>query len=80
MESLRSVLVKTPAGKAKAMKLTKIAGTEDCKDGDCPTVYRTDRGTIAVQGGRLAHPAPDHEAVVEIPLELLAEAARALGW
>jgi hypothetical protein len=58
-------------------ELTKIAG--DCKDGDCPTVYRTDRGTIAVQGDRLAHPTPEHEAIVEIPLELLAEAARALG-
>ena len=31
------------------MELTKIAG-DDCKDGDCPAVYRTDRGTIAVQG------------------------------
>jgi hypothetical protein len=61
-------------------ELSKIAGTEDCKDGDCPTVYRTARGTIAVQGYRLAHPTPDHEAIVEIPVELLAEAARALGW
>lgn len=59
------------------MELTKIAG--NCKDGDCPAVYRTDRGTIAVQGDRLSHPAPDHEAIVEIPLALLAEAARALG-
>jgi hypothetical protein len=32
------------------MKLTKIAGDADCRNGDCPTVYRTDRGTIAVQG------------------------------
>lgn len=60
------------------MKLTKIAG-DDCKDGDCPTVYRTDRGTIAVQGDRLAHPAPDHEAIVEIPVDLLRDAVRALG-
>ncbi|HUN36601.1 MAG TPA: hypothetical protein VMU95_31790 [Trebonia sp.] len=60
-------------------KLSKIAGTEDCKDGDCPTVYRTARGTIAVQGYRLTNPTPDHEAIVEIPIELLAEAARALG-
>ena len=58
-------------------ELTKIAG--NCKDGDCPTVYRTDRGTIAVQGDRLAHPVPAHEAVVEIPVELILEAARALG-
>ena len=60
------------------MQLTKIAGA-NCKDGDCPTVYRTDRGTLAVQGYTLRHPAPDGEALVEIPVELLAEAARALG-
>jgi hypothetical protein len=59
------------------MELTKIAG--DCKDGDCPAVYLTDRGTVAVQGGRLAHPVPAGEAVVEIPLGLVVEAARALG-
>jgi hypothetical protein len=67
------------------VELTKIAGggedgvAGDCKDGDCPTVYWTNRGTIAVQGGRLAHPTPEGEAIVEIPAELLAEAARALG-
>jgi hypothetical protein len=61
------------------LQLEKIAGTKDCKNDDCPTVYRTNRGTIAVQGERLAHPTPDHEAIVEIPLELLAEALGALG-
>jgi hypothetical protein len=62
-----------------AMELTKIAGDDNCRNGDCPTVYKTDRGTIAVQGDRLAHPTPDHEAIVEIPLDLLKEAVRALG-
>ncbi len=61
------------------MELTRIAGDDNCRNGDCPTVYRTDRGTIAVQGERLAHPTPDHEAIVEIPLDLLTEAVRALG-
>lgn len=60
-------------------ELTKIAGEDNCRNGDCPTVYRTARGTIAVQGERLAHPTPDHEAIVEIPLDLLTEAVRALG-
>jgi hypothetical protein len=60
------------------MELTKIADA-NCKDGDCPAVYRTDRGTIAVQGYRLDHATPEAEAVVEIPAELLAEAVRALG-
>jgi hypothetical protein len=62
-----------------AMELTKIAGDDNCRNGDCPTVYKTDRGTIAVQGDRLAHPTPDHEAIVEIPLDLLKEAVRALA-
>ena len=61
------------------LELTKIAGDDNCRNGDCPTVYRTVRGTIAVQGARLAHPTPDHEAIVEIPVELLTEAMRALG-
>jgi hypothetical protein len=61
------------------VKLTKIAGDANCRSGDCPTVYRTDRGTIAVQGERLALPTPGHEAIVEIPLDLLTEAVRALG-
>lgn len=61
------------------IKLEKIAGTDDCRNGDCPAVYKTDRGTIAVQGERLTHATPNHEAIVEIPLDLLAEAMRALG-
>jgi hypothetical protein len=61
------------------MELTKIAGDNNCKDGDCPTIYRTDRGTIAVQGDRLERPTPDGEAIVEISAALLAEAMRALG-
>jgi hypothetical protein len=40
-----------------------------------PTVY----GTIAVRGYRLPHAMPDNEAIVEIPAELVMEAARALG-
>lgn len=61
------------------MKLTKIAG--DCKAGDdCPTVYTTDHGTIAVQGHTVDRLTPDGEAVVEVPADLIREAARALGW
>jgi hypothetical protein len=60
------------------MKLTKIADG-NCKDGDCPAVYRTDQGTIAVQGYRLNHMTPEGEAIVELTAELLAEAVRALG-
>jgi hypothetical protein len=60
------------------MELTTIAAG-NCKDGDCPKVSTTDRGTIAVQGYRIDHATPAGEAVVEIPAELLMEAARAPG-
>jgi len=55
------------------MNLTKIAAS-DCKDGDCPAVYRTDRGAIGVQGYLLDRPTPEGEGLVEIPVELLVEA------
>lgn len=60
------------------MELTTLAAS-NCKDGDCPTVYRTGRGTIGVQGSVINRATPDGEALVEIPAELLLEAARALG-
>jgi hypothetical protein len=60
------------------MELTTLAAG-NCKDGDCPTVYRTERGTIGVQGYVIDRVTPDGEALVEIPAELLLEAARALG-
>jgi hypothetical protein len=60
------------------MKLTKLAG--DCGGKDCPNVYLTDRGTVAIQGDLLTElddlrPSRG-EAVVEIPLHLLLAAAR----
>jgi len=78
LESSLAFLVNGPRPKDESVELTKIADG-NCKDGDCPAVYSTDRGTVAVQGYRLDHHTPDGEAVVEIPAELLAEAARALG-
>lgn len=48
-----------------------------CGGGSCPTVYRTDRGTVLVQGRAGTGVAvPDGELLVEIPRELLLEAAR----
>lgn len=61
------------------MELTKIAGV-DCKHGQCPAVFTTDRGSLAVQGYTVDLKAPDGEAIVEIPLDLLKEAVRGLGW
>ena len=54
-----------------------------CSGGSCPTIYRTDQGTLVVQGYKVADgigvDVPDGEALVEIPFELLAEAVRAVG-
>jgi hypothetical protein len=54
-----------------------------CSGGGCPTIYRTDHGTLVVQGyavtGQTGVQLPDGELLVEIPVELLAEAARAVG-
>jgi hypothetical protein len=63
-----------------APKLTLV--TTLCGGGTCPTVYRTDRGTLVVQGYTV--PAtqvdidlPAGEQLVEIPAELLAAAMQA---
>ena len=60
------------------MELTQIAGG-DCGRDDCPTIFTTGRGTVAVQGYLVDKQTPDGEAVVEIPLAVLQDAARALG-
>lgn len=54
------------------MKLTPIRGA--CRDGTCPTIYATDRGTVVVQGYIVTDAdatVPEGEALVEIPAELL---------
>ncbi|MFM9444438.1 hypothetical protein [Streptomyces acidiscabies] len=59
------------------MKLTRLVG--ECDEGECPTLYVTDRGTLAVQGGILTDhdgKVPEHEALVEIPVELIRKAVR----
>jgi hypothetical protein len=60
------------------MELTQIAGG-DCGRDDCPTIFTTDRGTLVVQGYIVNRTTPDGEAVVEIPLSVFEDAARALG-
>lgn len=62
------------------MELTRIAGGDpNCRNDDCPTIYTTDRGTIAVQGYTVEWRTPEGESVVEIPEDVLREAFRALG-
>lgn len=60
------------------MNLTQIAGGDYGRD-DCPTIFTTDRDTLAVQGYVIDKPTPDGEAVVEIPLAVFWDAVRALG-
>ncbi len=50
---------------------------KSCDKRDCPTIYKTDRGTILVQGETPADHGlsiPDHETLVEIPMELIRQA------
>ncbi|MFF1698513.1 hypothetical protein ACFVXC_33625 [Streptomyces sp. NPDC058257] len=57
------------------MKVTMLATTCDKKD--CPTIYKTDRGTILVQGETPTHHGldiPAHENLVEIPMDLIVKA------
>lgn len=63
------------------MRLTLL--TDPCEHGQCPALYATDRGTVVVQGGRVAHGdvpggVPGHEEVVEIPADLLRQAVARL--
>ncbi|MFJ5884454.1 hypothetical protein [Kitasatospora cineracea] len=60
-----------------AVKLEVLLSS--CDEGDCPTLYRTDRGTLAVQGERITdhgREIPGHETMVEIPVELIRKAVR----
>ncbi|TQF05904.1 hypothetical protein E6W39_31360 [Kitasatospora acidiphila] len=59
------------------MQLTRLVGS--CDDGECPTLYLTDRGTLAVQGEQVTEHGlqiPSHEKLVEIPIELIRKAVR----
>ncbi|MGW7582151.1 hypothetical protein ACWGKU_07795 [Kitasatospora sp. NPDC054768] len=59
------------------MKLTRLVGS--CDEGECPTLYLTDRGTLAVQGEHVTEHGlqiPAHEMLVEIPVELIRKAVR----
>jgi hypothetical protein len=65
------------------MRLERLRG--NCNDGKtCPTLYRTDRGTVVVRGWTITDSAaldeldlPGGESAVEIPVELIAEVLKA---
>ena len=49
-----------------------------CRDGTCPTVYLTDRGSLVVQGYEVeGEELPSGERRVEVPASLLIEAVAA---
>ena len=55
-----------------------------CGNGGCPTVYRTNRGTLVVQGypvegADVGVDLPAGELLVEIPVDLLEQATRAVS-
>ena len=57
-----------------------LAGSNDCRDGNCPTILLTDRGTVLVVGSTSTEDvarfaARVGEGAVEIPLDLLLRAA-----
>ncbi|GIF52672.1 hypothetical protein DFJ67_5893 [Asanoa ferruginea] len=61
------------------LRLTTISAS--CTGGSCPTIYQSDRGTLVVQGyavsaARAGVNLPTGELLVEIPVELLTNAAR----
>lgn len=65
------------------MKLTFVRKTALSGESNCPSLYRTDRGTFVVQGWRVTDPEtlaqldiPAHETVIEVPADVLAEIAR----
>jgi hypothetical protein len=63
------------------MKLRKLAGT--CDDGTCPNVYLSDRNTLVLQGDAVLSAEglafSPHEQAVEMSVDLVEEALRALG-
>ena len=59
-----------------------VAGV--CAGGDCPTIYKSDRGTLVLQGYTFDPAAagaelPAGEQMVEIPVELIANYARMIS-
>lgn len=60
-----------------ATELTLLVGV--CDEGDSPTIYATDRGTLAVQGAEITDHGREilaYETMVEIPIELIRKAIR----
>lgn len=55
------------------MSMTLLAGSRDCRNGNCPTTWLTDRGTVIVQGYVVT------PRIVRVPRDLMERAARELA-
>lgn len=65
-----------------ALELTRLSG--DCHGDDCPAGYLTNRSTLVFQGpvviqGKGLRLGAGEQAV-ELPVEVVKETVRALGW
>lgn len=54
------------------MNMTLLAGTRDCRNGNCPTAWLTEHGTVIVQGYVVS------PRLVRVPRDLIERAAREL--
>jgi hypothetical protein len=74
-------VITEPAAGSDAVKVTRLA--KDCKDGECDTVYLSDRGTLVLQGVAVSFAEGMKlgrgEQAVELPIQLVKEALRALA-
>ena len=59
------------------LKLELLAGPDGCAGKSCPTIYKTDRGTVVVQGYTVTEATTaalgPGESLVEIPAALIDE-------
>jgi hypothetical protein len=74
-------IVETDLSQTASAGVTLKLVTTLCGASSCPTIYESDRGTVVVQGYAVSADSagvhlPQGELLVEIPRELLAEAAR----
>ncbi|GII90118.1 hypothetical protein [Sinosporangium siamense] len=61
------------------MRMTFVGKTAGSNEGDCPALYKTDRGTYVVQGWKVTDPQAiadardlaSNEALVEVPADVL---------
>lgn len=64
------------------LELTRMSS--ECRNRDCPAGYVSNRNTVVFQGLAVVRAkglrlGPDEQAV-ELPMEIVKEVARALGW